>query len=331
MDYKLYEKYVYEVARHLSIFKDAKVYTNRKYKGVRQPGNYEIDISFELFVDNALYYLTIVECKNWKTPVDRPQIQKLVQTRDAICAHKAAVASPVGYTKEAEEVAKANGVALWVIAEGKFEVVMGGGAAAREVSKKIASLIREQTGNFFGYNGSNSNGYDLIPFSWISTDIDVPRYPWYDYFLGELSFQYLKEGNDEMNYEPILQLVLKYTFDNLQMKNTVKRKIGDLYLEYLSIFIESGMDDHLAKEFLNEYVTKMVTTERTIPYRELVAFDRKLKHTNKTLLAPIEWLEKKGENYFIYTGPGTIEPVKLENNIIWANIIWLIHKNGRLK
>ena len=43
-------------------------------------------------------------------------IQKLAQTRDAIAAHKAIVCSPSGFTQEAIKVAKAHGIALWVIA-----------------------------------------------------------------------------------------------------------------------------------------------------------------------------------------------------------------------
>jgi Restriction endonuclease len=68
-----------------------------------------------LTLGGSLFFLLIVECKNWGRAVDRPVIQKLVQTRDAIAAHKAVVASPVGFSEEAVEVARANGVALWQI------------------------------------------------------------------------------------------------------------------------------------------------------------------------------------------------------------------------
>ncbi len=115
MTSKEFEVYVALVIQNLTITENARVFQNRRFEGKRQSGQYEIDIAVEFRLEDILDLLLIVECKNWKRPVDRPVIQKLAQTRDAISAHKAAVASPVGFTKEAFEVSRDLGIALWVV------------------------------------------------------------------------------------------------------------------------------------------------------------------------------------------------------------------------
>lgn len=112
---KEYEAYVAELVRQLDFAKTGRIELNQRLKGVRQPGVYEIDIVLEVQLAESLKFLLIVECKNWKRPVDRPVVQKLAQTRDALSADKAAIASPVGFTEEAYTVARSLGVALWVI------------------------------------------------------------------------------------------------------------------------------------------------------------------------------------------------------------------------
>lgn len=119
MNDKEYEEYVAEVVKDFEFCRNATISRNRKFAGKRQPGNYEIDIAIEISYGELAYFLMIVECKHWKRRVDRPAIQKLIQTRDAIAAHKAFAVSPVGFSHEAIDVAKANGVALWVICPGK--------------------------------------------------------------------------------------------------------------------------------------------------------------------------------------------------------------------
>ena len=53
-------------------------------------------------------------------------MQKLAQTRDAIGAHKAPIASPSGFSKGAIDVAETLGIALWVIAKDiPISVMMG--------------------------------------------------------------------------------------------------------------------------------------------------------------------------------------------------------------
>jgi Restriction endonuclease len=120
-----YEDYVEEVIRQFDFWNAATVTRNRRFPGVRQPGNYEVDIAFEVALTELVSFLLIVECKNHGRPVTRPVIQQLAQTRDAISAQKAAVVSPRGFTSEAVAVAAAQGIALWVIAvDVPTEVVM---------------------------------------------------------------------------------------------------------------------------------------------------------------------------------------------------------------
>jgi restriction endonuclease len=108
-----YEQYVTKIVRQFGFCKHAKISNNRRFQGKRQPGEYEIDIAVEVRFSEAIYFLMIIECKYWNRPVDRPVIQALAQTRDAISAHKAVLAAVQGFSKEAISVAEAHGIALW--------------------------------------------------------------------------------------------------------------------------------------------------------------------------------------------------------------------------
>jgi Restriction endonuclease len=110
-----YEQYVTEIVRQFDFCKQAQISNNRKFQGKRQPGEYEIDIAVELNFSDIIYFLMIIECKHWNRPVDRPVIQSLAQTKDAISAHKAVVASLNGFSEEAEAVADAHNIGLWWI------------------------------------------------------------------------------------------------------------------------------------------------------------------------------------------------------------------------
>jgi hypothetical protein len=66
-----YEEYVTKIVRQFDFCKRAKISNNRKFKGKRQPGKYEIDIAVEVRFSEAIYFLMIIECKYWNRPVDR--------------------------------------------------------------------------------------------------------------------------------------------------------------------------------------------------------------------------------------------------------------------
>jgi Restriction endonuclease len=108
-----YEKYVTQIVRQFDFCKHAKISNNRKFQGKRQPGEYEIDIAVEVRFSEAVDFLMIIECKYWNRPVDRPVIQSVAQTKDAISAHKAVIATVQGFSKEAISVAEAHSIALW--------------------------------------------------------------------------------------------------------------------------------------------------------------------------------------------------------------------------
>lgn len=123
MNAEEYERFVENVISSLSAFHTATVKRNIKLDGVRQPGRYQIDVLMEMVVGGVTNFRMIIECKNWSKPVDRPVIQKIAQTRDALSIEKAAVVSPLGFTKEAVSVAKSLGIALWVLSKTVFCVL----------------------------------------------------------------------------------------------------------------------------------------------------------------------------------------------------------------
>jgi hypothetical protein len=145
-----FEQFVEMTLRQLDFFQSAEIKRNAKLAGVRQPGEYEIDIVIRAQLAGVADFLMIIECKNWNRPVDRPLVQKLAQTRDAVSAHKAVMVSPIGFTKEAIAVADTLGVALWVLAEGssRFGVVLGYSA---DLSFDITRILRISALNLIGF------------------------------------------------------------------------------------------------------------------------------------------------------------------------------------
>lgn len=164
-----FEQYVSQVIQQLALSENAKISTNRKFTGKRQPGEYEVDIAVEFRLAELLDILIIVECKNWKRPVDRPVIQKIAQTRDAISAHKAAVVSPVGFTKEAVDVSKNLGVALWVVsfAEKSLNPMLLRTGETMEAEEIENFLRRKKMLPLVGFNlpGNTGDIFSLVNFS----------------------------------------------------------------------------------------------------------------------------------------------------------------------
>ena len=139
-----YEAYVEALVRQMSFGPRAAVARNKRYPGVRQRGLYEIDVAVEIDIDSRLKLVVIIECKNRGRPVDRPIVQNLIQTRDAIGAHKGVIASPTGFSQEAVDVARDNGVALWVLSEAVWTTVNGLSASPerRRAYRKRKDLIQ---------------------------------------------------------------------------------------------------------------------------------------------------------------------------------------------
>jgi hypothetical protein len=346
MNSREYEKYVADVVRNLSISKKGQVYTNRKYPGVRQPGSYEIDVACEVWIDNALFFLIIVECKNWKTPIDRPQVQKLIQTRDAINAHKGAFASPIGYTKEAIKVAKANGVALWVVAKGTFDQIAGGGYAAVSVAARISSNFRsliyellEYTGDFYGAriphyylwrfeeeDRTNHRLQRLDTISRVKTNL-VPE-SWID---GRISFSPNAElyfDGARRSHDPIMTELIGYILRNLYIETSVNNRLAFELRRYHSILVDAGLRPNLAQRFMNGVINSVGSepTRGHDPCFFAMDVDAKCNHKKIALLAPSDWLEENRGRIHL---PNSEKD--LQNNVVWANAIWLLDSAGLLK
>jgi len=325
MDHKEYEDYVETVVRALSICKNATVYRNRRFTGVRQPGRYEIDIACEINLDDILHLLIIVECKNWKRPVDREEIQKLIQTRDAINAQKAAFASASGFTKEAVEVAQANGVALWIVAEGIFEGIGGGGLVANIIgevlSKNLVDFIYQAinyTGRYF-YNLLAGQPI-LIPFDWLHENTDLSSQPIFISGAGRVA-----------RWDPVMSPLIEQVFQNLDSPSTIARNTAKRLSLYTSILISSGMKPGMAQKYMIEIKKFAISRENFFRgFKELENFDEHIEHKSVKLLAPIDWLEQNGADYFISTSPNAPDFASVENNTVWANVIWLLNSIGLL-
>ena len=86
-------------------------------KGV--DGNYQIDASVEFYV-MGVKMLVLVECKHYKNPVEREQIQVLHDKIDSIGAHKGIFVTTSSYQSGAIQYAKKHGIALLAVVEGKL-------------------------------------------------------------------------------------------------------------------------------------------------------------------------------------------------------------------
>ncbi|KFB68118.1 MAG: hypothetical protein CAPSK01_002328 [Candidatus Accumulibacter vicinus] len=86
-----------------------KVYTGRDSR-------HEIDISFE-YRAGSVALLFVVECKDWSRSVQKRDVQAFLHVIRDIGAHKGIMVSRRGYQEGAISVARANGIALLVVAE----------------------------------------------------------------------------------------------------------------------------------------------------------------------------------------------------------------------
>ena len=82
-------------------------------------GNYQIDVTVEFSV-MGVKMLVLVECKHYKAPVERKQIQILHDKIDSIGAHKGVFVTTSSYQSGAIKYAKTHGIALLAVVEGKL-------------------------------------------------------------------------------------------------------------------------------------------------------------------------------------------------------------------
>ena len=153
----------------------ATVTRNERVKGVRQPGMYEIDVGVRMKIADIEYF-TIIECKLLSRKVDRPIIQKIIQTRDAIAAHKAIVVTNIGFSPEAEQVARANGVGLQIVGlEARMTVW---GHSGPEDVYDIVIGGREAFAGLIGYSGDGEAEFKILNNEYCFADpfIEVARF-----------------------------------------------------------------------------------------------------------------------------------------------------------
>jgi hypothetical protein len=141
-DGSAFEKRVATALQALSVFSgpNARMFRNKVYPGAKDRRGYEIDISFELTLTEGLSVLVIVECKAYTRPVDRDVVQKILQVRDDIAAHKAIVISSHGFRTGAVRLARANGVALWQFVDRRFIHVSHHMSSLRD-NRRVAGLV----------------------------------------------------------------------------------------------------------------------------------------------------------------------------------------------
>jgi len=201
-----YEEYVEELVRQLDFGSEATITRNAKLPGVRQPGEYEIDVAVRVQLGGRIDFLLIIECKNWSHRVDRPVVQKLIQTRDAVAAHKAAVVSPLGFSQEAIEVAEANGVALWVISKVSWTTIMG--ISGPEWEDWIPHQKRVESLQHFGLDTTNMTSQETN-FSLIRLQEaeEIGSEHWKErYFMFANNGAAVTDGDNEPGVDPRLAI-----------------------------------------------------------------------------------------------------------------------------
>ena len=83
-------------------------------------GNYQIDGEMR-FIVAGVEIITLIECKKYKGPIKRAQIQVLYDNIRSIGAHKGIFITTSYYQSGALAYAKQHGIALISIVDGKYE------------------------------------------------------------------------------------------------------------------------------------------------------------------------------------------------------------------
>lgn len=209
-----FEAYVSEIVAGLDFCREGKVTRNRRFEGKTQPGNYEVDIAIEISVGDLLYFFIMVECKNWRRPVDRPVVQKVVQTRTAIAAHKAAIVSPIGFTEEAIQVARSHGVALWVLTAGHAPVSIAcfprSPSLMELILLKVSDALeavrnypRKRLAAGLGFVGKGTSKHYLVDIRNATKDLKS-QFLWYDRGYEFAANQVMEEIHQQWKNESML-------------------------------------------------------------------------------------------------------------------------------
>ncbi len=82
-------------------------------------GDFDFDATIR-FSHLGMDYLTIVEAKRHKNPIKRELVQVLHSKAQSVGAHKAVMIATAPFQRGAIEFAKAHGIALVLVSEGRF-------------------------------------------------------------------------------------------------------------------------------------------------------------------------------------------------------------------
>ncbi len=119
LEYELFIKTHFEKQLQKSFKKSIKVEHQKEL--ISSEGlKYKIDLHFKFYIEDS-EYLTIIECKNWKSRVTRNILNSFDSIRNSLRAHKAIVVTTNGFQKGAIEFAKTNHIGLYKItSDGKI-------------------------------------------------------------------------------------------------------------------------------------------------------------------------------------------------------------------
>jgi len=93
---------------------------------VTEDGKYEIDIIVRFTALGGASYITLIECKHWKNPVKRTDVQALLAKIQSIGAHKGIIFATSEYQSGAVKFAKVHGIGLVVVADGRSSWLVKG-------------------------------------------------------------------------------------------------------------------------------------------------------------------------------------------------------------
>jgi restriction system protein len=89
-------------------------------------GDYEFDVTVR-FTALGATYLTLIECKHYKSRVEREKVQALWAKIQSVGAHKGIMFASAGFQSGAVEFANSHGIALVEIADGRSSYLIKGG------------------------------------------------------------------------------------------------------------------------------------------------------------------------------------------------------------
>lgn len=105
--WKKYEDLVYEIQKEIS--PEAEIIPNDRIYGQDSKTDRQIDISIKRSI-GQFTLLIIIDCKDYKVPVDVKDVGEFVSLVKDVRANKGALVSSIGFTEAALEMAKTHGI-----------------------------------------------------------------------------------------------------------------------------------------------------------------------------------------------------------------------------